>query len=551
MKKGENMKNMNKLFTLLVASSLFALTSCIEETFPENETATAEQIAESSSALEAAVNGIPSQMSQGYYVYGEQTHETDMAFPQFMIAQTELLGDMYPEGSNSGYDWYRNYNTIDRSFGKNSYFAYLPWFTLYKFVKASNDVIGAVDIEGEGVSDQMKALAGAAYACRAFDYFMLMVFWEPASNIYTDCSKVMGLTVPIVTEATTGEDSKQNPRVTHDEMIKFILSDLDKAEAALAKYDLGNPNLPNLSVVYGIKAKTYLWDEQYDKAAEYAQKAIDQSGKRPMTEDEWTNPTTGFAQAAGSWMWYLHYSPEMMGNLCNFTGWMSGEADWGYSSLTFPSIDRSLYDRIGETDFRKNVFLNPDKFDYYNYQTVRDRQYIEDAPAYLALKFRCLSGDWETYSVGGAIDVPVMRVEEMYLIKALAVGKTQGVAAGAALLNSFVSTYRDPAYNFVSSNERSFELEVMWQMRIEFWGEGEGFPIAKKLKPGVMQNYAGTNAPSNIFKVNFEGIKPNWNFVIPQYEIDSNPTLDETNNPDPSETFTAPAEEGVYFPGNN
>ena len=96
---------MNKIFALLAVSSLFALTSCIEETFPENGTATAEQIAESSSALEAAVNGIPSQMCQGYYVYGEQTHETDMAFPQFMIAQTELLGDMYPEGSNSGYDW--------------------------------------------------------------------------------------------------------------------------------------------------------------------------------------------------------------------------------------------------------------------------------------------------------------------------------------------------------------------------------------------------------------------------------------------------------------
>jgi hypothetical protein len=178
-------------------------TSCIEETFPESDTATADQVSDAGgNALMGTVNGISSQMVQGYLVYGEQEHETDMAYPQFMIAQTEMLGDMYPGGSNSGYDWYRTYNTMSANCGDRSYFAYLPWFTLYKFVKTANSIIAVANEDNA----ETKAYAGIARACRAFDYYMLMVLFEPAENKYTDVSAVKGLTVPIIDENTTEAD---------------------------------------------------------------------------------------------------------------------------------------------------------------------------------------------------------------------------------------------------------------------------------------------------------------------------------------------------------
>lgn len=540
-----------KIFSAVAVSGLL-LSSCIEETFPESDTATAEQIGASASALEASLNGIPSQMVAGYLVYGGQTHETDMAYPQFMIAQTELLGDMYALGSDSGYDWYRNYNTFSSNFGDQSYFAFLPWFTLYKFIKSDNDIIGVVDIDDENVSDLQKGYAGVAYACRAFNYYMLTVFYEPKANIYTDCSKVLGMTVPFVTETTTADDAKNNPRASHQEMMDFILSDLDKAERCLSKVNFTNKMLPNLAVVYGIKAKVYLWDEKYAEAAKYARMAIDEAaahGAVPMTAAEMENPSTGFAQATPGWMWYLHYSAENMGNLCNFTGWMSGEADWGYSSLTCPGIDRSLYDRIPSTDIRKRLFLDPKKTDFYQYKTVRDEAFLKSSPAYLALKFRCLNGDWETYSVGAAVDVPVMRIEEMMLIEAEAVGMSQGISAGAAKLNEFVKNYRDPNYNYEPLDERNFQLEVLAQMRIEFWGEGNAFPSAKRIQPDVIQNYDGTNAPADIFKINCKGIKPNWNFVIPKSEVNANSALKDTNNPDPTSTVKGPTAVGTFAPG--
>ena len=546
------MKTLNKIYAVMALSAAFSLTSCIEETFPEGSTATAEQVGASAAALEGSLNGIPAQMSLGYYVYESQTHETDMAYPQFCIAQTEMLGDMYPLGSNSGYDWYRTYNTMSANCGETSYFAYLPWFTLYRFVKAANDVISTIDFESDAVNDAIKGMGGAAYAMRAFDYYMLTVLFEPVENIYTDVSRVKGLTVPIVSENTTTEQAKSNPRVSHEEMMKFIHSDLDKAEQYLSKWSPKDGHLPNLAVVYGIRAKVYLWDEDYANAAKYARMAIDASKATPVTASQWEDPTSGFCVANQAWMWYISYDAENMRNLANFTGWISGEADWGYSSLTRPSIDKSLFDKISDTDFRKTTFLHPDKYDYYDYKTCRDKQYIEDAPACLSLKFRCKGGDWENYATGGAVDVPIMRVEEMMLIEAEATAAAGNLAGGVALLNSFMQNYRDPNYNCkATDNLRDFQLEVLTQMRIEFWGEGNAFPSAKRIKPGVMQNYDGTNAPANIFKINCQGIKPIWNLVIPISELNNNKALQGWNNPNPTQTVTGPSPVGQYAPGNN
>jgi len=542
------MKKINYILVLLAGVGLITLSGCEEETHAQSDIATADVVSSSPSALEATVNGIPAQMVQGYLVYGEQVHETDMAYPQLMMAQTEMLGDIFPLGENTGYDWYRSYNTCPASgnMGTNSYFAYLPWYTLYKFIKQCNGIIGSVDINSPETTPEQKEFAGVAYCCRAFDYYTLTYLFEPMDNIYTDCSAVLGLTVPKVTEATTEKEAQNNPRMPHNEMIAFILSDLDTAESLLQNYVPDNHTLPDLAVVYGIKAKVYLWDNQYAKAAEYARKAIDTQKGVPMSATEWEDPATAFAQATSGWMWYLHYSAETMGNLCNYAGWISAEADWGYSSLTCPAIDKSLYDKISPTDFRKRVFLNPDKYKYYNYRTCRNEQFIKEAPDHLALKFRCLGGNYTDYSQGGATDVPVMRVEEMYLIEAEAVAMSQGLAAGQELLNSFMQTYRDPNYFSKASTEREFQIEVLTQMRIEFWGEGNAFPSAKRIKPGVMQNYEGTNAPAAIFQINCAGIKPNWNLVIPYDEYDYNKVLKLTNNPDPTQTIKYPSPVGEY-----
>ena len=216
-----------------------------------------------------------------------------------------------------------------------------------------------------------------------------------------------------------------------------------------------------------------------------------------------------------------------------------------------PLDPEALYDKIGANDFRHTTFLNPDKHAYYNYKTSRDEAFINDAPDYLSLKFRCLSGDWQNYTVGGVVDVPIMRVEELMLLaieaKAMA---SKDFGTGAAELQAWVNTYRDPNYVTKANDDRSFELAMLDQLRIEFWGEGNAFPSAKRIKPNVIQNYEGTNAPADIFKINCKEVKPMWNYVIPRSEIENNNAITmELNNPDPAATVTGPTPVGEFAPG--
>ena len=54
------MKKFNKIYSMIALSALFTLTGCIEETEPEGQFATENQVLASPSALEGAINGISS-----------------------------------------------------------------------------------------------------------------------------------------------------------------------------------------------------------------------------------------------------------------------------------------------------------------------------------------------------------------------------------------------------------------------------------------------------------------------------------------------------------
>ena len=438
----------------------------------------------------------------------------------------------------------------------------IPYMTLYKIIKSANDIIGPLAGLEELNADQ-KGYLGTAYVYRALMYHDLYNMYLPAPNKYTDCSQVEGLTTPIIVSSAEQETEYKSARAPKEAMSAFVLSDLDKAEALLADYTPATGRFPGMAVVYGLKARMYLAMEEYANAATYARKAIDASGKTPLTAAQWHDPATAFCDAAGnnSWMWYYNISGNNMGNLCNPTGFLAGESDWGYNSLTQMAIHKWLYDRLNRTDFRKRSFLDPDRETYpASYYEWCSESYLkaypfEDQPDYKSFKIRCKAGDWETYSVGGAVDWPIMRVEEMYLIEAEAIGMSQSEAAGIAKLEEFMKTYRDPEYSYAKAEStftegfvKSFQEEVLFQKRVEFWGEGVGFFDAKRIRPGVKTWYPGSNVIHDTMKYDIEEVSPYWNFVIPINEIENNDYIDVAdgvvteidgvkttlNNPDPT-----------------
>ena len=84
-----------------------------------------------------------------------------LLIPSLMLAQTELLGDVV--ATDYGYDWWWRFNA-NNGMNDTGYYSYLPYFTLYKFVKSANDVIAAVDVTDPTITDEMRGLGSIAHA---------------------------------------------------------------------------------------------------------------------------------------------------------------------------------------------------------------------------------------------------------------------------------------------------------------------------------------------------------------------------------------------------
>ncbi|MDO4758932.1 MAG: RagB/SusD family nutrient uptake outer membrane protein [Rikenellaceae bacterium] len=548
------MKNILKKITL-VAGAAFLLTSCIEETFPESSTVTSDQVAASPVALEAMVNSIPTAMIMPMQ-YTE--YAWDFGYPAIAVSMTHMTGDLVAGGEN-GYNWF-SYWDSNESLSEEYVLGYQFWYNYYSWIKSCNDVIATVAaVPQEQWNVDQRHFMGIALAYRSFFYLDLVRLFEPkvptdpGVKRYEVSQDIQGLGCVIVTEKTTPEQAASNPRATVADIYdQVILPDLALAETCLIDYERTAKTMPDISVVYGLSARAYLErgyagvEGAYAKAAEYARKAITAGGYTPLTQDQWENPTTGFNSFeanSNSWMWCTTQTSDQVGNLHSFIAHMSTEENWtNYGKTVGRSINKNLYDAIPSDDFRKHTWLDPQFFDYYEYKSCRpdaktfflERYNGTDyTKEYASLKFRPGQGDYTTYSIGNAIDFPTMRMEEMLLIEAEAVG-AQNLEQGKKLLEAFVQT-RQPSYNCMVASQKDFEKEIGMQARVEFWGEGIPFFYKKRMGLGI--NLANSNCKVDDARFELVGVAPWWNLCIPKTERLSNPAITaEMNNPDPNET---------------
>ena len=162
---------------------------------------------------------------------------------------------------------------------------------------------------------------------------------------------------------------------------------------------------------------------------------------------------------------------------------------------------------------------------------------------YVNLKFRPADGQCVEYTEGNVADHVLMRVEEMHFIQIEAALYTSGLDAAKKLLNEFMQTYRYSSYDCSNINsQEAFIKEMLFQKRIEFWGEGILIYDYKRLNQGITRGYSGTNFPA-VARFNVDGRSPQWNIVITRSEYQSNTALgQDTNNPDPTEKIVPWAE---------
>ena len=570
------MKNIIIRLSVLL-SVAFIAAGCVFETYPTGSTITSEQVETSPNSLQYLVNGIPSaMMASGTAGYASSYgYHADFGIAGIHLMTESMLEDFTISGQ-LGYFWFGAFFQNVAMGADYIYCAYF-WDCYYAWIKLANDIIARAGEVDENTDQTVRNALGQAYAYRAMFYLDLARLYEPKDNAIAPVSDdIKGLTVPIVTEDTTEDMAKYNPRATREEMYDFIFSDLAMAEKYLNPAD-NTYNRPNLSAVYGLYARAYLElgaaDDQidrnaYEEAAYYAQLARKTSGKTPLTEAQWHDPQKGFNDGSSnnSWIWGLTLSVENASNIITNIAHLAPEAVWGYSILSLPSVSKAMYDRISYDDFRKKSWLDPDYtwhpghenynpangyqfagmddplsgYEAWNIHNAYDYFLSQGAAPYVNLKFRPASGQCVEYTEGNVADHVLMRVEEMFFIEieATLYKKTNGgLDAAKRLLNEFMQTYRNRNYDCSSiTSVNAFIQEMLFQKRVEFWGEGILMYDYKRLDQGITRGYSGTNFPA-VARFNTEGRSPQWNVVITRSEVQANEALrvETPNNPDPTE----------------
>ena len=542
------MKIYKSIFGLCVAAvSLSSLTGCMEETEPTT-VATEKQIQQSSSASDAFLMAMPAYFNHFNATLADDPYGWHAVFgySAMMYIRDMMTQDMV-FGGETGYSVHFNIFARDKYQGDGYLYGQYINNYYYELVLAANNMIGSVNPDN-ATPEQLGNL-GAGLAFRALAYLDMarMYEWLPndkTTSTNADGNDISGLTVPIVTAEMDQTQATNNPRATHQQMFDFIKNDLDNAEKYIVNLTTRSDNtLPDLACVYGLKARLYMWNEDYANAEKYARLAINNASVAPMTEKDGTNTTTGFNDIS-KWMWGAKMTSEdavVKSGIVNWVSWASNQTSFGYTgggTGMYTMIDRKMYDRMSNTDWRKLEFMAPEgsALEGKN-KLISDYDHWNEIPAYVALKFRPAEGNATKTQIGAASAYPIMRVEEMYFIEAEAAAH-QDAAKGAKLLTEFMKNYRDPYYSTKKTDKDDVVEEIVFQKRVELWGEGQTFFDIKRLNYSVTRGYPGTNCADELARLNTNG-RPAWmNLVLIRTEANNNKALVGKNNPDPSDLYT-------------
>ncbi|MFV0238132.1 MAG: RagB/SusD family nutrient uptake outer membrane protein, partial [Flavobacteriales bacterium] len=431
------------IITLLMSWITF---SCIsEDDFDTKPTDVieVEEALNTESGVAALLNGIygyfrefnTSKKDYGHDDFGQKSIDlsTDLMTLDMIQTRHHWFGDDYLLLSNDF--------TYPRTF--------INWNFYYVIIRAANRIIKA-----SGATEDMK---GQAYALRAFSYFNLVRLYEDTYSVSKDKPAI-----PIYEEVI----NEGQPRQTVSEIYKIITADLDQAYVSVTST---SNTVLNIYAVRGLMARVYLEMQDYTKAAQYANEA--RMGNFTLMGE--ADYLSGFSDISNSeWMFGSDITSLTHTTYASFISHIDN-TNPGYAGLlkVYKSIDKSLYESIADTDYRKKVFNDPSQI----LDTI--------VPAYGNLKFRGSEGSFFE------ADVSYMRVSEMYLIEAEAKAHL-GDDSAADVLFELISQ-RDPSYVMSTETGTALVDEIFLHKRIELWGEGQSLFDYKRLRKDVIRNYSG------------------------------------------------------------
>lgn len=541
---------MKTRYRILTAAALVALLASCEEMdlAPEGNTLTeskkSEVYANDASKGFSSVSGAYMKMTAllpNEDAIGAKAHN-DFGYASVMLITDASGEDMV--STVIGYNWFSNeVSFTDRS--SSSYISKMMWNDLYSYVFSANTIVSSIDEATESATQQLNLAQGLSL--RAFAYSQLAQIYQ--FNIVGNEDKPC---VPLITDENANQAAQDGAtRAKVSEVYDQIFSDLDKAiklltsaqEAGEARKD---KRYVDLATAYGLRARANLVCRKWAEAAADATSAIEsakKSGIEPASIADVAKPTFS-SVSEKNWMWgtIVNETDETVNS--GIVNWIShiGSLNYGYANYTGGfRISKKLFDTIASTDVRKGWWLDAEGNSANLSDDIQNAfaEYAEgpNVSEYYAPFTSVKFGPYNDV-VGtdkNANDIPLMRVEEMYLIKAE--GEAMSGGNGLATLNDFVKTYRDPAYSFTGSD---IQAEIWRQRRIELWGEGMSWFDRMRYNAGI--NRKGCGFASTYVYV-MDGNDANLLWAIPEAEINSNPAL-STADQNPSGGAPSPVTDG-------
>jgi len=288
-------------------------------------------------------------------------------------------------------------NTLLNEFGSYSVSASNDYTTntyvaIYKTVATANAIL-AGESTVRGASQQyLNSVKGQALALRALAHFDLL----RAFGYHWDLTSVYG--IPVVT--TVQSSSSVVPRSTVAATYSAILADLNQAANLLKSNTDRNPNYINPAIVNALLARVYLYMKNYTAATKYAALVINDGAFSVMNAN--TFQTMYTTKNSVESIFELPFNQQ---NQSGYNAETYARPDAASTEVLFlanPNLFNFLQNRTG--DLRANLVAIDPSATYY-----RTLKYSSDL----------VQKDNSAY---------VLRISEMYLIRAEALGRVIGLA---------------------------------------------------------------------------------------------------------------------------
>ncbi|NHB68718.1 RagB/SusD family nutrient uptake outer membrane protein [Perlabentimonas gracilis] len=416
-------------------------------------------------------------------------------YGSFFVLNAEMRAGNAIIPSNT--DFNSNRMTVPHDLAYNATTTSGLWGWAYYVISMANNVLN--NLEGKDVVDVTKQdldnLKAEALFLRALSHFDLVRLYALP---YSKNPNGLGVPIILYTDETASEQPLRN---TVAEVYEQIIKDLLEAEKSMdPEYVRGGVTdskaVATLPAIQALLSRVYLYSQQWQLAADYATKVINNPNYNLWTADELPGVWGKEVAGSGGEVIFEVYSKKSN----EFDAWWEGPSHMtnpkGYADCAAHPELISLYD---DDDVRGSLFRTDENNVSGSFWTTK---YIG-------------KGDGDALSTPDANNVIVIRLSEMYLNRAEALINGASIAGATALAD----------LNIIRQNRGASALSsagadiVFQERRKELAFEGH-----------IWFDYARTNRALSRTKsdgslVSIASDDNRWALPIPKRELDVNENL--------------------------